>query len=298
MATQHFAVFFADVAGSSSLYKKIGDEQARGTMYQCLSLMTRIAEENGGTVVKTIGDELMVRFNSADDAVCAARTIHQQLHLGHFEATGRLSVKIGIHYGPAILEQGDIFGDTVNTAARMVSIATPEQIVVTEETVAGLSPIHRSCAQPFDNVKIKAFDKDIPLYLINWRDYDSHTVTMLSAGSSLPMEFAKPGALRLIYQGREIALIAGMANFNIGRDEALCDLVVNVQLASRKHVWIEFRRGKFVLVDHSSNGTWVRTGDDKEIYLRREELPLWGNGHISLGEPPAGNREHRIAYHC
>lgn len=68
------------------------------------------------------------------------------------------------------------------------------------------------------------------------------------------------------------------------------------QFASRKHAWIEFRREKFVLVDYSSNGTWVRTTDNKEIYLRREEFPLWGHGWISLGQPLDSNLDQSIEF--
>jgi predicted component of type VI protein secretion system len=55
-------------------------------------------------------------------------------------------------------------------------------------------------------------------------------------------------------------------------------------MTSRQHARIEFRRGKFVLVDQSTNGTWVRGDDGKDHYLRREELALWGEGMISLGD--------------
>ncbi|MBT8134211.1 MAG: adenylate/guanylate cyclase domain-containing protein, partial [Gammaproteobacteria bacterium] len=47
---------------------------------------------------------------------------------------------------------------------------------------------------------------------------------------------------------------------------------------------LEFRRGKFVLLDHSTNGTYVKLNDQNDIFIRREELPLIGEGHISLGE--------------
>src|SRR5690606_30674497 len=68
--------------------------------------------------------------------------------------------------------------------------------------------------------------------------------------------------------------------FVLGRADN-CSLVVPAPLASRQHARIEFRRGKYILVDQSTNGTWVRLQDGKDVYLRREELPLWGAGIIS-----------------
>ena len=72
----------------------------------------------------------------------------------------------------------------------------------------------------------------------------------------------------------------------LGRD-AQCDIVVNEPYVSRIHARIHFRRDHFLLEDHSTNGTYVRTDDGNTVYLRREKLPLWGHGIISLGKPPS-----------
>lgn len=63
------------------------------------------------------------------------------------------------------------------------------------------------------------------------------------------------------------------------------DLTVCGHYASRSHAHIEHRKQFFVLVDHSTNGTWVQTEDEQVTFLRRGELRLWGNGWITLGEP-------------
>lgn len=63
------------------------------------------------------------------------------------------------------------------------------------------------------------------------------------------------------------------------------DLTVDSGLASRVHARIEHRKQFFVLVDHSTNGTFVQTEDEQVTFLRRGELRLWGNGWIALGEP-------------
>lgn len=296
MATRHFAVFFADIADSTVLYKQIGDELAKEATFSFLSRMMRIVERYGGTVIKTIGDELMARFDTADEAIDAARSIQQECGRDNAGTGVTLKVKIGIHHGPAILEANDIFGDTVNTAARMVAIAKAEQIVITEETVNALSAANHARTQAFDYVKVKSFDSDVPLYLVNWHDYDSLTVTVLSPSAIKARQPDRRESLRLVYGGQEIVLTPKSPTFTIGRDESLCAMVVDPQFASRKHAWIEFRREKFVLVDYSSNGTWVRTADDKEIYLRREEFPLWGHGWISLGQPLAPNLNQGIEF--
>jgi predicted component of type VI protein secretion system len=68
----------------------------------------------------------------------------------------------------------------------------------------------------------------------------------------------------------------------LGRD-AVCEIVVGDRKASRQHARIEKRRDKFVIVDHSSNGTFVAIAAEAEVCLRREELMLRGRGRIGLG---------------
>ena len=70
----------------------------------------------------------------------------------------------------------------------------------------------------------------------------------------------------------------------LGTDTA-ADLTVAGRSASRAHAHIEHRKQYFVLIDHSTNGTYVQTEDEKVTFLRRGELKLWGDGWIALGEP-------------
>jgi pSer/pThr/pTyr-binding forkhead associated (FHA) protein len=90
----------------------------------------------------------------------------------------------------------------------------------------------------------------------------------------------------LRHEGRELVLdAAGAAEATFGRDGG-CDFIIEDRKASRQHAHVERRRDKFVLVDHSSNGTWVRLGDAAPVVLRREELMLHGSGAIGFGHGP------------
>jgi adenylate cyclase len=62
------------------------------------------------------------------------------------------------------------------------------------------------------------------------------------------------------------------------------DLTIGAVHASRAHARIEYKKQFFVLVDHSTNGTFVQTEDERVTFLRRGEFRLWGNGWIALGE--------------
>ena len=85
--------------------------------------------------------------------------------------------------------------------------------------------------------------------------------------------------------------------FIIGRAHD-CDLAINSELASRHHAQLVFRKGKFVLIDQSTNGTFVKTQGGKEVYVQSEALPLSGSGFISLGKAVSIDNEHLIYYSC
>jgi predicted component of type VI protein secretion system len=83
--------------------------------------------------------------------------------------------------------------------------------------------------------------------------------------------------------------------FKIGRDSR--HISIDSSFSSRDHCSIEFRRGRYVLVDHSTNGTYVRFNGSEELYLRREELPLTSSGYISIGQPLGTAPELTIEFH-
>lgn len=85
--------------------------------------------------------------------------------------------------------------------------------------------------------------------------------------------------------------------FILGRAKD-CDLAVNSELASRHHAQLVFRKGKFVLIDQSTNGTFVKTQGGKEVYVQSEAVPLSGSGFISLGKAVSVDNEHLIYFSC
>jgi pSer/pThr/pTyr-binding forkhead associated (FHA) protein len=88
---------------------------------------------------------------------------------------------------------------------------------------------------------------------------------------------------------REIVLGEANPVVRLGRDPEN-DVVIADRMASRLHARIERRRDKFVLVDQSSNGTYVTVEGEPEIHVRREEIILHGRGQISFGHAHAGDR--------
>ncbi|HUS25676.1 MAG TPA: adenylate/guanylate cyclase domain-containing protein [Candidatus Binatia bacterium] len=278
---QTCAVMFADLAGSTALYDRLGDVAAQAAVQQALSLMTRICSAHRGKVIKTIGDEVLVRYPDANLAAQAAITLQMtgDLRLGG-KAAG---VRIGFHVGEVIDEGGDIFGDVVNVSARLTAAARAGQVLTTETAVATLSADLRERARAFDVVQFKGKTRPLQVFELVWEEADS--VTRMPTRSMTPRT-GKPAdcLLQITLGGRTLSLDEEHLPFTLGRD-ATCGMIVNARLASRVHAALGFQRGHFMLSDHSTNGTYVVAGGNAEVFLRRETMPLIGSGTISLGSP-------------
>ena len=296
MYSRDITLLFADVSGSSRLYKDIGDAAARALVAEAVARMCASVDSHGGMVVKTIGDEVMARFDLPEQAVQAAVAMQRLADTpidGHL-----LPLRIGVHAGPALLENGDVFGEVVNDAAALARIARARQIV----TSAGLAgrlpaPLARLCTL-FDRVTLKGNSEEEDLLLVHWEaERDAGHATMIMGVPPLP-DAQDQQRLRLRHQGRELEITPAQMPFAIGRDPARCHLCVDSVLVSRDHCGIEFRRGRFVLVDRSTNGTYIDSEAAPGLYLRREELPLAGQGRIGLGQPPGSDPALTLEYWC
>jgi adenylate cyclase len=125
------AILAADVAGYSRL---IGADE-EGTLNRLRSIRAELIDpkiaENRGRIVKTTGDGLLVEFSSVVDALRCATEWQHGMDERSVDAPGdRIEFHIGIHQGDIVVEDGDIFGDGVNIAARLEDLAQPGGICV------------------------------------------------------------------------------------------------------------------------------------------------------------------------
>ncbi|MDN3274062.1 adenylate/guanylate cyclase domain-containing protein [Frankia sp. RB7] len=127
------AIFAADVVGYSRL---MGADEV-GTLLALKAFRREIIDptigEHKGRIVKTIGDGLLVEFASAVDAVTCATTV-QLLIAERNQGAPNITFRIGINVGEIIIDDDDIFGDGVNIAARLESIATPGGVCISDDT--------------------------------------------------------------------------------------------------------------------------------------------------------------------
>ena len=272
------AVLFADVSDSTRLDKNMGDTAAFTQLRECLQILQEAAQHYHGRMVKTIGDGAMCAFKNADDAARAAVEMQDRIELRPpSPGRSKLTIRIGFHYGAVLRDGDDVFGDTVNVAARMSTLAVPGQILMTASTAETLSPELKSKTRQLNALAVKGKAQAIDIHELQWQDGD---LTTLVPGQRLA-HLAEP-RLRLIHQGRELEFRMTMT---IGR-EANHDIVILDPLTSRNHARIEKRLDKFALIDQSANGTYITISGRDEIMLRREEFILYGNGQIAFGESP------------
>jgi len=285
-------VLFADVSGSTKLYETAGDAAAMVAIGRCIERMRKAAESTGGRVVKTIGDEVMVLFPSPDAAAGAASEMHATIEQLPEVGGTRLGVRIGFHSGPVIQRDNDVFGDTVNMAARLVEQAVKGQIIISLETAELLSPAFRMFTRPLYSIQVKGKAEEVGLCEVMWRPVEDRTTV---AGYRTK---ARPAAavLRLKYRDTEVTRRRDNDAITIGREQG-CGLVVADQKASRQHCTIERRQDKWMLKDHSTNGTYVTAEGDSEMLLQREELTLRKHGWIAFGQPRSGTTE-VVEYFC
>ena len=286
MSERQATVLFADVSGSTRLYETAGDIAALAAISQCLAAMRQATEAAGGRVVKTIGDEVMAIFPGPDAAVAAAAEMQAKAEAMPEIAGTRMGLRIGFHFGPVLQQDNDVFGDTVNLAARLVAQAQKHEIITTSETAAQLAPVFRSMVRHLHAITVKGKSEDIELAEIIWRS-DVNATTFVR--NRIKPKVAGR-TLRLKYRNREVVRRRDGDAIVIGRDSH-CGLVVNDEMASRQHCTIDRRGDRFVLKDHSTNGTFVTIEGDTELFLQREELALRKHGWIAFGQPRAGTRE-------
>lgn len=290
------AILFADVVGSTHLYEVLGDDRARATVQQCLAVMKQATEHYGGTVIKTMGDEVMSTFPSADDALNAANQMQQRItNTIRIETDdSHVSIRIGCHFGPVVAEDRDIFGAAVHTANRMTSQAKAGQILTTSTLVEQLTPQWKALVRQIDVATPKGQSDEVAVFEVLWQPEEATNMLPSIDPSARPPTPAT--RLRLRFRGEELVVGQnGKVMITMGRADEN-DVVIKGNLISRVHARIDAARNRFVLVDESTNGTFVQQDAGEELYVRRDSMALTGSGVISMGRVAARGTPLAIEY--
>ncbi len=287
MTSKILTVLFADLAESTQLYQTKGDLGAHQQVSDSLYCMREAVERQEGTILRTVGDAVLASFNCADSAYQAALDIQKEHRLLN------LSVRVGFHHGNVILDGGDVYGSAVNLAARVAAFCKADEICTTENTISQLSINRRANTKFLDRVEFKGISTPIPVYRIQWDNDDSETSIATAPNHST--RYQTNLVLDLVVGSKRIRVDSNNPVVTFGRSYGN-DVSIDIEPASRNHAKIEMSKGRFVIQDHSTNGTYiVRNGSTSE-FIRRESAALENFGSIGLGFSPDDNSQNVIEF--
>lgn len=160
-------VLFTDIEGSTSLVDRLGDSVARTITRQIEEVTRQAITEHEGVQIKTMGDGVLAWFGAASAAVSAAIKIQQDIAAD--DSPNGVQVRIGITTGEPIAEFGDLYGTTVNQAARIMATAKGGEILVSDLVRALMQGHAYQFVDQGEHV-LRGFRDPIRLFSIDWQE--------------------------------------------------------------------------------------------------------------------------------
>jgi adenylate cyclase len=276
-------VLFLDVVNSTRLYEQSGDRKAFSLVTTCLSHASAVVLNRGGRVVKYTGDGLLAVFPGADAAADSAVGIHIALRESPSVADQPIGVRIGFHTGTLLKSGMDVFGETVNIAARIAALASAGRALTTANSMDAMAPAWRERLTALPSRVVRGSHQPIELFELRCEPC-GETTSLLGLDNATQDNIE----LRLRYTHGWTVVSRWKPVLRVGRIPT-ADLHLEDQRASRNHAEIELRGDKFILSDQSTNGTYVTIGNAPEFILNREDAVLHGSGWLSFGRSRAEN---------
>jgi len=257
------SVLFADVSGSVRLRQKLGDGEASRAVDRCLKRMERAVEVFGGHRVKAVGDRLTAVFDRPDQAFQAALQMQERVADLPPVSGVKLAISVGFAHGAVSEENGMLAGETAEVAAKLATLAKPGQILSSQQTLSALPPRWQRSTRDLGAAATGEFAGTAIFEL----------VAPVDSTLGVPLVLHYGDAVVVLNERKRVIVM--------GRD-AECDVAIHDRRASRQHARIELRGERIVLVDHSSNGTYVTLEGQPELFLRGDECVIHGQGLISF----------------
>lgn len=287
-------ILFADIADSTALFEKHGDEAARTAIASVLDVLLVEAKKHQGELVKTIGDEIMCVFPQANHAMLAAVDMQNAVSGNFVLGNHPISIRVGFHFGKVIEEAGDVFGDAVNVAARMTGFAKKGQVITNSATFEHCLLPPSLDQRSLGKTKVKGKLLAVEIIEVLWQQ-DVSQITRVTSALDIKMPVSvREMALQVGEQKQTMTDQSPTKTIGRGVDN---DLQIEMLMASRMHGEIQFAGGNFKYTDISTNGSWVKQGDADPIRIHRDAMVLQGEGVIAFGESDFSRPEQLLQYH-
>ena len=161
------AIMFTDIVGSTSMTERLGDARSVEMVRAHDALVRRALRDRSGRVVKHTGDGIMASFDDTTASVQCARAIQQAFEAFNLASKEKLRVRIGIDVGEPVADSNDLFGSTVQLAARLCEAAEPDAILISgavRDRIREPLQIAEHGAHGF-----KGFLKPVDVFTVEWR---------------------------------------------------------------------------------------------------------------------------------
>jgi class 3 adenylate cyclase/pSer/pThr/pTyr-binding forkhead associated (FHA) protein len=254
-------VMFTDIKGSTAYFEKYGDVAGLVMVHQCNDMLSKIVDAHKGRVVKTIGDAIMAVFEDCAESVQAS--LEMQKALITFNAPkpeqDHVFIRIGLNYGSGIVKSNDVFGDVVNVASRVESVAQPEQIVISDSLNQQVAPLGRFKLSHIGRYALKGKEGDRDLFEVVWRTGKPHVVASHTIVESPKFALVQPkivlqhikkdGSLGTEHEVKgQLTVGSGQAELSYPSDPALAP----------QHARFSAEKGQLFVEDISGKGAYVR----------------------------------------
>ncbi|RMI00508.1 MAG: hypothetical protein D6681_11310, partial [Calditrichaeota bacterium] len=168
--TKYLTVMFCDLVDSTTYFERRGDLEGRVMVQRYYGLMTPLIKKHEGTLVKTIGDGILATFVNPADACHCAREMQEALqeYNRDKQEMDHIRVRIALHYGRAVIEKGDIFGDVVNVTARVEEMAGAGEILLSETVYHRCRTQPEFTFAPCGTCRFKGKSGEIGVYRLVW----------------------------------------------------------------------------------------------------------------------------------
>uniref|UniRef100_Q47JG3 Forkhead-associated n=1 Tax=Dechloromonas aromatica (strain RCB) TaxID=159087 RepID=Q47JG3_DECAR len=270
------------------------DEALLGKLFRRrLKRLERVLAAHGGSIIRQMPQSLLASFETAEAALFGSCEMQRRCAVIPQIADTQIALKIGIHLATAGRVSTSPVDPAEATASKLSSLLDEASIVISESVAQALPANLRD-----KTVAVANEGSEIPAYSIDW-----NALPMLRATpqrkESIPESSPTPDTQRsgiIIRQGeRTLRFSTDHPMLTIGRDPA-SDIAINCPKASRQHCRIIYRQGNYVLVDLSTNGTYVTAHNAPETLIRKEMVTLNGNGRISFGQSWQQGSDHAFEF--
>ena len=191
--TRFLTLMFVDIPNAVAVREQEGEEAVREFLEESISLLSVVRRQHKGTLLRTVGSSLLCSFVEIDDALAAACAMQQTVRDSRFTSGIVPVLRIGVHAGDVVIRGGTCAGEIVTTSARMVTLAEPRQVVVTERVLEGAGPFYKMRIDQLETEKEIQKRVQIRLYELDWEGAVADGQPIAAAGADVETDDSGDG---------------------------------------------------------------------------------------------------------